>query len=84
MGWAGQESAKMRESFLFSQDSAAGGQSGTLDLDGKSIQWTRNIEPLSGLDLYAVRISAEWTEAGRPLEFHHEIYGYKKDLSQII
>ena len=82
MAWAGQESAKAREMLLFSKDSSTSSQSGVVDLDGKSFEWTRDVQSLSGPNLYSVHVSARWTEGGRPFEFHNEIYGYKKDPSQ--
>jgi len=82
MDWMDQESAKAKETLLYSKESELGNENGTLTIDGKSFSWSRAVEPLETPNLSLIRYSANWTESGKPMEHRSELYVYKKDISQ--
>ena len=54
--------------------------SGDVTLSGKTIDWTREVQPLDS-NLHTIRYTARWTESGKPVELKNELYAYKKDLA---
>ena len=79
MDWMNEESARTRESLLYSEE-APENASGGLTVDGKSVSWTRQITSLGPDSFNSIRYSAIWTESGKPVELKNELYAYKQDL----
>ena len=83
MAWTHREDARVREELLYSDGAGADSQSGTLQLsDGKTCQWSREVQSSSGPGLYSIRTEVHWTESGRPVDLQSEFYVYKKSIPQ--
>ena len=75
-----QAAALAKEQLLYGGDDGAVGQNGVWDLEGKSCDWSQDIQTL-GPGLVSIQVKARWTESGKPLELQSELYAYKKNLS---
>jgi hypothetical protein len=78
--WADAQVSLARETFLNDEDVESA--QGTLNFPNKEVSWTRAVTALGAPNLYSVRLSASWSESGKPQSFEKEFYAYKKDLSR--
>lgn len=81
MVWSLEQEERGREMVLKSEQKGA---SGSLDTAGKPIQWQSAVQSGEEPNLYSVRLSASWSEGGRPMNFQKELYVYQRDASQTL
>lgn len=74
--WMEERLAKVKEGFLVS-DNAVSSESGVLQDGGKNINWTLDVSPTSGENLYSVGMTLTWKEGPKTVQIEGERYVFK-------
>jgi hypothetical protein len=79
--WMNEQAWAARESLVYSQTPSNDPQSGIFVSSERPYNWSQDVSPLSGPNLYTIRLSVLWSEGNRPLNLTKEIYAFKKDTA---
>ncbi len=75
--WVNERLWQAREAVLFSEDPPAP-DGGEFTSEGVPFRWALGVEALPlAKDLYALKLTVDWSEGGRPLSLVREIYAAK-------